>query len=187
MKTETVAHPDSANACLAMYLEAHKEAILRDWRNRVRGDLTIVPANSLSQTGLTNRLPQILDDLTTSLRRFRSQSVAVQAVRNAEEHGATRWSQGYEISEVLRENRHLRSLLIYHLRVFEDLHPDFGLASSLFVSSTVQDFLDEMTISAIKEFQWSQLSWCDKIQRGRRTWEEEQSKQLEGDLRGAAP
>ena len=65
---------------------------------------------------------------------------------------------------------HLRAILIYHLRQFEDLNPEFGMASRLFVSTTLHCFLDEMAIDATEEYLWSQLSLQDQIHRGRIKW-----------------
>lgn len=164
------ADPNSINGGLADHLCTHKEEILNDWRERVRGDAAIVATRSLNTAALTNHLPEIFDDLTATLRRYGSETVAEQATKDAEEHGATRHQQGYELPELLRELMHLRAILIYHLRHFEDLHPDFGMASRLFVSTTLHRFLDEMAIDATEEYLWSKLSLQDQIHQGRIKW-----------------
>lgn len=170
MTSQPEANPNSVNGGLADYLCTQKEAILTEWRERVRGDKAITVTRSLNTTALTNHLPEIFDDLTATLRRYGSETVAEQAAKDAEEHGATRQQQGYELPEVLRELMHLRAILIYHLRQFEDLHPDFGMASWLFVSTTLHRFLDEMAIDATEEYLWSQLSLQDQIHQGRIKW-----------------
>lgn len=138
-----------------------------EWRERVREDKAITATQSLNTTALTNHLPEIFDDLIATLRRYGSETVAKQAVKDAEEHGATRRRQGYELPEMLRELKHLRAILIYHLRIFEDLSPDHGTAARLFISTTLHGFLDEMAIDATEEYLWSQLSLEDQIHRGR--------------------
>lgn len=158
MTPHSEAHPDSVNGRLADYLATKKQAILTEWRERARGDKKIMATSSLSVTALTNGLPKIFDDLVDTLRRYGSESVAGQAVRDAEEHGATRQQQGYELPEVLRELMHLRAILIYHLRAFEDLNPDDGMAARLFTSTTLHAFLDAMAIDATEEYLWSKLS-----------------------------
>ncbi|MDZ4401760.1 RsbRD N-terminal domain-containing protein [Prosthecobacter sp.] len=160
------ADPNSINGGLADHLCTHKEAILTEWRKRVRDDTAIVVTKSLNTTALTNHLPEIFDDLIATLRRYGSETVAEQTTKDAEEHGATRRQQGYELPEMLRELMHLRAILIYHLRQFEDLHPDFGLASRLFVSTTLHRFVDEMAIHATEEYLWSQMCLQDQILRG---------------------
>lgn len=170
MKPEPEAHPESINGGLADHLNEQKEVILTEWRQRVRGDTAIVATKYLNTAALTNHLPEIFDDLTATLRRYDSEAVAEQSVKNAEEHGTTRLRQGYELSEVLRELMHLRAILICHLRQFEDLHPDFGMASRLFASTTLHRFLDEMAIDATEEYLWSKLSFQDQLHTGRTKW-----------------
>jgi hypothetical protein len=170
MTTELEADPNSINGGLADYLGTQKEAILTEWRERVRADKKILATRSLNTAAITNHLPEIFDDLVGTLRRYGSTTVAEQTTKNAEEHGSTRQRQGYELSEVLRELMHLRAILIYHLRHFEDLHPDFSMAARLFVATTLHRFLDEMAIDAAEEFLWSKLSLQDQIHQGRIKW-----------------
>jgi hypothetical protein len=96
--------------------------------------------------------------------------VTEQALKDAEEHGATRMQQGYELPEMLRELMHLRAILIYHQRAFEDLNADLGMASRLFISTTLHRFLDEMVIDATEEYLWSKLSLQDQIHQGCIKW-----------------
>jgi hypothetical protein len=167
----------SVNACLADYLSERKEVILGEWLGSVRRDAAILPSKSLNKYALTNHLPEIVDDLTATLRHYGSEMVAENSVKTAGEHGATRWMQGYELPEVLREIKHLRALLIYHLRMFEDLNPDNGMAALLFVSSTLHGFLDEIAVDATREFLWSQLSPQDKVRRRQTEWENDRTNQ----------
>jgi hypothetical protein len=90
--------------------------------------------------------------LTETLRRYGSPPVAEQAEKDAETHGAVRWQQGYDVAELLREIKHLRSILIYHLSIFEETNEEFGVASRLFVSSTIHQFLDDIGIGATTQF-----------------------------------
>ena len=162
--------PANVNALLADYLGTQKEKIINEWLERVRGDAAIVATERLNTAALKNHLPEIFDDLTNTLRLYGSDAVAVQSVKDAEEHGATRMLQGYELPEMLRELLHLRVILIYHLRHFEDLNPEFGMASRLFISTTLHRFIDEMMIDAAEEYLWSQLSMQDQIHQGRIKW-----------------
>lgn len=151
MPTESKAHPSSVNGRLAESLDAQREVIINEWLGRVPGDSTI-PTDSMTTPQLTDHLPQLFDDLISTLHRYGSEAVAEKSESDGEEHGATRWQQGFELPEMLRELMHLRTVLIYHLRVFEETHEDFGMAARLFVSSTLHRFLDEMGIDATKQF-----------------------------------
>ncbi len=157
------AHPDSVNGRFADYLATKKEAILAEWIHRVRHDAAIVPAESLNTLALEDHLPQLLDDLTNTLRRYHSEAVAGQAEKDAEAHGVTRLRQGYELPELLRELKHLRAVLIFHLRTFEDINSDDGMAARLFISTTLHEFLDEMAIDGVEEYIVAQLSQPDRL------------------------
>jgi hypothetical protein len=150
----TAAHPDSVNGRLADFLTTAKEAIITEWLERVRADPAIISTEVLSTVALKNHLPQIFDDLIETLRRYGCEVVAGQAVKDAEEHGATRMRQGYGLPEMLRELMHLRTILIYHLRAFEDMNPDDGMAARLFTATTLHSFLDKMAIDATEEYLW---------------------------------
>jgi RsbT co-antagonist protein rsbRD N-terminal domain len=163
MTLKSAASSESVNARFASYLDAQKEIIIAEWLEKVRGDPAIVSTDALSTEALTNHLPQIFDDMTASLRRYGSQTVAERTVKDAEDHGATRMRQGYELPEMLRELKHLRTILIYHLRVFEDLNSDDGMVARLFISTTLHGFLDEMAIDASEEFLWSKMTFEDQI------------------------
>ncbi|MDB6004308.1 MAG: histidine kinase [Prosthecobacter sp.] len=164
------AAPHNVNALLADYLGTQKEGIINEWLERVRGDAAIMATASLNTNALKDHLPEIFDDLTETLRRYGSEAVAEQSTKDAEEHGATRLRQGYELPEMLRELMHLRSILIYHMLQFEGLDSEFGMASRLFISTTLHRFIDEMMIDATDEYLWSQLSLQDQIHQGRKKW-----------------
>lgn len=172
MTLKPEAHPESVNGRFADYLATKKEEILVEWLKLVRSDPAIIATENLDTIALKNHLPQIFDDLIDTLRRYGCEVVAGQAVKDAEEHGATRLEQGYQLTEMLRELKQLRKVLIYQLCTFEDRNPDDGMAARLFISTTLNGFLDEMAIDATEEYLGSQLSLNDRLSRGNRNAEE---------------
>lgn len=152
MNPNPIAHPESVNGLLAVYLSTQKAGIIKEWLDRVRGDESITATDALNTHALTNHLPELFDDLIETLRRYGSPVVAKQTVKDAEEHGAARSRQGYQLTEMLRELKHLRAVLIYHLRLFEEQNPDRGMAERLFISATLHGFIDEMAIHATEEY-----------------------------------
>lgn len=163
MTDTPAASSGSVNARFASYLDDQKTIIIDDWLDKVRGDPAIVAKDALSANALKNHMPEIFDDLTASLRRYGSETVAERTVKDAEDHGAARLRQGYELTEMLRELKHLRSILIYHLRVFEGLNPEDGMAARLFIATTLHAFIDEMAIAAAEQYLWPKLSLEDQI------------------------
>lgn len=157
MPAEYDAENGSVNIALADYLTANKDSILSDWRTRVLSDSDIGTARSVNTSALTHRLPFLLDGLNDTLRRYRSGGVTVKEPGNPQTHGTSAWQQGYQLSEVMRELKHFRALMIYHLRLFEDLHQDHGMAAMLFAASVSHGFLDDLVINITDEFLSAQL------------------------------
>ncbi len=145
------AHPDSVNGRLADVLDAHRNEIMNEWIDRVRRDPAI-PTSSLTFDQVRAHLPQLLDDLSQTLNRYGSEAVAEQSEKDGEELGATRWQQGFQLPEMLRELMHLRFILIHQLGLFEADNEDFGMVARLFVTSTLHGFLDRMGINATEQF-----------------------------------
>jgi hypothetical protein len=170
MPAEFDAGNGSVNIALADYLTANKDSILSDWRTRVLSDSDIGTARSVNTAALTHRLPFLLDGLNETLRHFRSGAVVEEESRTLRNHGTSAWQQGYQLSEVMRELKHFRALLIYHLRLFEDIYQDFGMAAILFVASVSHAFLDDLVINITDEFLSAQLDvneekWRRRVRR----------------------
>jgi hypothetical protein len=142
---------DSVNAHLAEFLCSRKEEVIRSWMGRVQADPTI-PAESLTTNQLRDNLPRLFDDLADTILRYGSEDVADRTAKDAEKHGAERWHQGFELPQLLREIMHLRTIFIFHLRIFEEQHAEFGTAARLYAHSTVHQFLDELGMDATEQF-----------------------------------
>jgi hypothetical protein len=153
--TSAIADPDSVNGRLADFLCTRKEEMIRAWIEHVHTDASI-PAEGLTTNQLRDHLPRLFDDLADSLRSYGTDHVAAQVAKDAAKHGSERWQQGYDVAQVLREIMHLRGVFIYHLRIFEELNADFGMAARLFANATVHRFLDEISIAATEQFLASQ-------------------------------
>jgi hypothetical protein len=133
-------------------------------------DRDIGTARSANTSLPGHRLHFLLDELNETLRYYRSAGVTVKESGNPRKHGTSAWQQGYQLSEVMRELKHFRALLIYHLRLFEDLHQDHGMAAMLFVASVSHGFLDDLVINITDEFLSAQLDvneekWRRRVQR----------------------
>lgn len=151
MKKSPEADSESVNARLADFFCGRKEEIIKAWIARLQRD-PVIGTESLNMNQLRDHLPRLFDDLADLLRRYGSEEVLERTERDAEKHGGERWQQGFSLPALLREIMHLRAIFIYHLRVFEELHADFGTAARLFAHSTVHQFLDHMAIDATQQF-----------------------------------
>jgi RsbT co-antagonist protein rsbRD N-terminal domain len=147
----TEAHPESASGRLAAYLESHKDAMTNEWVARVRKD-SAVPTDSMTKPEIIDHIPEIFDAIIQALRQHRSDTTIEQVHQIAARHAIVRWIEHFNLQAVLRELSLLRAEFIYHLRVFEEEHPDFGIAARLFASTTIHQILDDAVIDATNTF-----------------------------------
>ncbi len=141
---------ESALARLADHLDAARELISAHWVDLLRADPSI-PTCALGERALIDDLPDILDDLSQTLRR-RTLSVAEQSGEDAAKHGVTRWNQGFDPGALRREFAHLSAALAVQLTVFEERHPHLFADQRNFARSTVQGFLAATMEEAAMQF-----------------------------------
>ena len=102
-------------AALGSRLEERREAILADWRARVRADPLLATGDSLPVAQLNDHLTALLEDFERRLKAAGSGgSHAGDGARagDAAAHGLHRWQQGYAISEVARELGRLNESMV---------------------------------------------------------------------------
>lgn len=149
MQTETDAHPESVNNRLADFLDSRKKAVLDEWLQRVRQD---PPRNGPApEVVISQRLSSLLDDLNATLRRPSSTWSADGITEDSGVDCSDGATGDGALCGMLCEIKHFRANLLYHLRTFEDLHPDYGMAAMLFVSTLVHRHLDDMMIEIARE------------------------------------
>ena len=124
------AHPKSISGHLADYLESRTTAMTNEWLERVRKDPG-VPTGSMTKLEIIDHLPLIFDAITRALRQPRSHTAIEQLHQVTVRHAVVRWIERFNLQAVLREISLLRAEFIYHLRVFEEDHPDFGIVARL--------------------------------------------------------
>jgi signal transduction histidine kinase len=112
-------------AALADHLAAHRETILTSMRKAVRDDPRLAVAAKLPRAQFQDHLPQLLDAFEARLRARTQRDEAKAAgreVANAEQHGRSRWHQGYNLGETILEWRHLHECLLQEIERFTDLN-----------------------------------------------------------------
>ena len=148
---DTEAHTGSVNGRLADYLESHKHAMTNGWVERVRRDPG-VPTGSMTKLEIIDHLPLIFDAIIQALRQHCSDTAIEQLHQVTVRHAIVRWIERFNLQSVLREISLLRTEFIYHLRSFEEEHPDFGIASRLSASTIIHRILDDLVTDAIETF-----------------------------------
>ena len=145
------AHPESVSGRLATYLTEQKDAMIKEWGALVRKD-SAVPTDTMATIEIVEHIPPIFDAIIQALRQHRTDATMERIRRTTATHIVTRWQQEYNLPALLREVSLLRTTFIYHLRMFEELHPDFGVAARFFASATIHSMLDEVGMDATDQF-----------------------------------
>ena len=136
---------------LAVFLFERRDQILSDCMAAIERDEKVPTSDTLNRVKLRDDLPQILDNLAMVLKDAFSRDLKQEAAWTAAAHGYTRWKEHYDISELLREFAHLRSILVRHLLEFQDLHQATG-ASWLFAVTVVHRYLDDAIRSSVEQY-----------------------------------
>ncbi len=87
--------------------------MLRHWVDAVRSDEGITSDEDLSEGGLIDHVPLMLEEISELLRDGRRPTAA--DIREARVHAYTRFRQGYRARDLVRESSHLRLILLDHL------------------------------------------------------------------------
>jgi RsbT co-antagonist protein rsbRD N-terminal domain len=142
---------ESIGAQLAIFLSERREQILSDCIAAVERDEKVSTSDTLNPTQLRDDLPEMLDNLAMVLNDAFSQDLKQEAAWTAAAHADLRWKEHYDISELLREFAHLRSILIRHLVEFQGLNQATG-ASWLFAETVVHRYLDDAIQSSVEQY-----------------------------------
>ena len=133
-----MARPDIANL-----IERSAGELVRRWIAAVRADEAIQSDEDLSEGGLVDHVPHMIEELCALLRSGHPPRGG--NVREARVHAYTRFRQGYRARDLVAESSHLRLVLIDHIN--EDLltgsPASEGLGDYLAAARTVNRYLDE--------------------------------------------
>jgi len=98
---------------LANWIAERNEAITGIWVTTVRQEPRIQSDAELSDDGLRNHIPAVIDEICELLRA--GQQPAIINTREARVHAYVRFRQGYRARELVRELSLLRVTLLDHL------------------------------------------------------------------------
>lgn len=132
-----MAQPDPASL-----IEEKISELVEVWVKAVRGDQSIQSDSDLSEGGLIDHVPVLLEEICIVLRS--GERPAVSNIHEARVHAYTRFRQGYRARDLVRETSLLRIILLDYLgkRLTNgSAHSTF--TSFLAASRTVNLYLDE--------------------------------------------
>ena len=137
----------SETAMLADHIDQQVEEILAVWKSTVERLGNVPDSDRLSYREFVDHIPELLDRLADRLRGRQAD-----AGETGQKHGQHRWSQGYDIAEVVTELGHLRSTLLRDTFAFAR-EQKFALGRIESMITAIDDVLDEATAESVGQFQ----------------------------------
>jgi RsbT co-antagonist protein rsbRD N-terminal domain len=131
-----------AQAEIARLIETHRDKLVQQWVAAVRADNSINSDADLSEGGLIDHVPMLLDELCLLLRV--EQWPGPKNTHEARVHAYTRFRQGYRARDLVREVALLRLTLLDHIQTKLRADPDHFTYDDLFnAMHTLNHYLDE--------------------------------------------
>ena len=89
------------------------DELVRVWVVAVRADEGILSDDDLTEGGLIDHVPVMIEEVSDALRTGRRPTC--ENINEARVHAYTRFRQGYRARDLVRESSHLRLILLDHL------------------------------------------------------------------------
>jgi len=142
----------SETALLADHIDRQIDSILTVWKQTVERFGDVPDAGRLSDREFADHIPDLLERLAARLR-----GEVADAAEAGQKHGQHRWSQGYDIAEVVTELGHLRSTLVRDLFKFARRH-HFDDSRIEHMIEAIDAVIDEAMAQSVRQFQEDGLS-----------------------------
>ncbi|WP_435022064.1 ATP-binding protein [Tundrisphaera sp. TA3] len=142
----------SETATLADHIDHHGDAILAVWRSTTEQVGNVPRAEQLSNREFVDHVPELLKNLADRLR-----GKPVDPSEAGQKHGQHRWSQGYDIAQVISELGHLRTSLI---RATFDYAQTHGFEGRWLEDATVaiNEVIDEAAAESARQYQGDSMA-----------------------------
>ncbi len=138
-----MAHPE-----LADWIEKNTDALTSQWVEAVRADSRIHSDADLSEDGLRDHIPALIEEVSNLIRT--GEVPSLMNVREARVHAYVRFRQGYRASELVREMALLRLTILDHVsRGLLDKSLSTPPEAYIQVARQINQYIDEEMIYAI--------------------------------------
>lgn len=134
---------------LSRLLKSGSNTIVQKWTEKVASDKRVRSDSQLSYVQLIDHIPQIVDELQAALA---SNDGNRRTVQEGGQHGRQRWSQGYELKEVVRELTLLRLTLMEFIDTYRGALPVHTPEQISQSYRKINGFLDEELYKTVEAF-----------------------------------
>lgn len=136
---------------LAAALRNEREAIITEWLKTL-GSGTRPAESGLTEKDLRDHMAHLLDDLSHQLQSAVNKESEAAALKHAETHGDSRWTQRYQLHELLREIASLRTIVIDRVVRYGDREQSFSADAKSTAHKIVHRFFDSFMVDSASLF-----------------------------------
>lgn len=142
---------------IADIIERHNTEIVNEWVKAVRETLSFGASSDLSDGGLRDHVPQVLEEIAALLRT--GDIPGILNTREARVSAYTRYTQNYRISELVTEIAILRRSIFNRLQTTLISRPsEINLSEYARSADTINAYLDE-------EMRYGSSIFCESIKK----------------------
>ena len=131
-------------------LQRGHDTIVRNWAEKVTRDRRVRSDAALTYLQLIDHVPEIVEELSGALSR--GERPDGQLLEEAQKHGRTRWKQGYELKEVVRELTLLRATLVEFLDTYQGALPSQRAPEIVRSYNRIAGFMDEEIYRTVEAY-----------------------------------
>jgi hypothetical protein len=131
-------------------LQNGHDTIVRNWAEKVTHDRRVRSDAALTYLQLIDHVPEIVEELSGALAR--GERPGGQLLEEAQKHGRTRWQQGYELKEVVRELTLLRATLVEFLDTYHGALPPQRAPEIVKSYNRIAGFMDEEIYRTVEAY-----------------------------------
>src|SRR5215210_718068 len=132
-----------------LLLNGH-DTIVRNWAEKVSADRRVRSDARLTYLQLLDHVPDIVEELREALAS--GERPDGQLLEEGKNHGRTRWQQGYELKEVVRELTLLRLTLVEFLATYRAALPFKSPDQIVKSYNRIAGFMDEEIYRTVEAY-----------------------------------
>ena len=135
---------------ISSLLQNGHDTIVRNWAEKVSADRRVRSDARLTYLQLIDHVPEIVEELREALAS--GEQPDGQMLDEGKNHGRTRWQQGYELKEVVRELTLLRVTLVEFLDTYRGALPFKSPDQIVKSYNRIAGFMDEEIYRTIEAY-----------------------------------
>jgi hypothetical protein len=134
---------------LGRSLSHQREEIIEEWLGALEAEVRMVNSRALNIVELRNHISVLLESLSRQLQVAVNLDSESDALRDAETHGDTRWTQKFQLHELFREIAMLQTIVVERVEHFTSCHSEFSAEARCLGHKIIHRFFDSLIADSI--------------------------------------